>query len=39
MHHEARHPKEPWDPEKCPDLHAAFGGTTKGVAVRGSLKK
>ncbi|KXZ45367.1 hypothetical protein GPECTOR_55g273 [Gonium pectorale] len=39
MHHEARHPKEAWEPEKCADLHAAFGGTTKGVAVRGSSKK
>ncbi|GIL51785.1 hypothetical protein Vafri_7701 [Volvox africanus] len=39
MHHEARHPKEAWEPEKCADLHATHGGTTKGVAVRGSTKK
>lgn len=39
MHHEARHPKVIWEAEKYPDLHAVHGGTTKGVAVRGSNKK
>lgn len=38
MHHEARHPKEAWEPEKCTNLHDAFGGTTQGIAVRGSTK-
>lgn len=38
-HHEARHPGMPWEPEKCTDVHEAFGGTTQGVAVRGSTKK
>ena len=40
IHHDARHPKLPWEPEKCTDLHAMVGGvTTQGVAVRGSIKK
>ncbi|PNH03384.1 hypothetical protein TSOC_010577 [Tetrabaena socialis] len=39
MHHESRHPKEPWEPEKCHDMHATHGCTTQGVAVRGSKKK
>jgi hypothetical protein len=40
IHHDAKHPKLPWDPEKCTDLHALVGGvTTQGVAVRGSTKK
>lgn len=38
-HHNARHPGVPWEPEKCTDVHEAFGGTTQGVAVRGSTKK
>jgi hypothetical protein len=27
------------DESKFEDLHEAYGGSTKGVAVRGSLKK
>ncbi|GAX79629.1 hypothetical protein CEUSTIGMA_g7070.t1 [Chlamydomonas eustigma] len=38
-HHESKHPGLPWEPEKCTDLHEVFGGTTQGVAVRGSTKK
>mmetsp|Transcript_15400 Transcript_15400/g.50603 ORF Transcript_15400/g.50603 Transcript_15400/m.50603 type:complete len:106 (-) Transcript_15400:1822-2139(-) len=39
MHHESKHPKLPWEPEKCSNLHEASGGvTTAGVAVRGSVK-
>lgn len=39
MHHESRHPKEAWEPEKCTNLHEVHGGTTQGVGVRGSTKK
>ncbi|KAL4422255.1 hypothetical protein ABPG75_008452 [Micractinium tetrahymenae] len=40
IHHDAKHPKLPWEPEKCENLHALTGGvTTQGVAVRGSIKK
>lgn len=40
IHHENKHPKLPWDAEKCQDLHAQAGGvTTQGVGVRGSTKK
>lgn len=40
IHHEAKHPKLPWEPEKCEDTQAATGGVTvKGVAVRGSIDK
>ena len=36
-HHEARHPAVPWVPEVvAEDVHAKYGGTTQGVAVRGS---
>lgn len=39
-HWENKHPKLPFDPAACQDLHAANGGvTTAGIAVRGSLKK
>lgn len=38
-HHESKHPSLPWEPEKCTNLHAVHGGTTQGVAIRGSLKK
>ena len=37
-HHESKHPGLPWEPEKCSDLHEIHGGTTQGVAVRGSVK-
>lgn len=40
IHHDAKHPKLAWEPEKCTDMHALTGGvTTQGVAVRGSKKK
>jgi hypothetical protein len=40
IHHENKHPKLPWDADKCQDLHAQAGGvTTQGVGVRGSTKK
>jgi hypothetical protein len=39
IHHDAKHPKLPWEPEKIENLHEVFGGTTQGVAVRGSVKK
>lgn len=39
MHHESKHPKLPWEPEKCSNLHDVFGGTTQGVGVTGSKKK
>lgn len=38
IHHEAKHPKEPWEPEKCINQHAS-GPVTRGVAVQGSKKK
>jgi hypothetical protein len=38
-HHEARHPKLPFDEAACENLHVEFGGTTQGVGVRGSQKK
>jgi hypothetical protein len=40
LHWENKHPKLPFDPAACEDLHAKTGGvTTQGVAVRGSTKK
>lgn len=39
MHHESKHPKLPFEEEKLTNLHEVFGGTTQGVAVRGSTKK
>jgi hypothetical protein len=40
IHHDAKHPKLPFEPEKCTNLHEENGGvTTAGVAVRGSFKK
>ena len=39
MHHESKHPKLPFDAEKCRNMHDIVGGTTQGVAVRGSTKK
>mmetsp|Transcript_836 Transcript_836/g.1322 ORF Transcript_836/g.1322 Transcript_836/m.1322 type:complete len:169 (-) Transcript_836:127-633(-) len=38
IHHEAKHPKVPFDPEKVQNVHNKFGGSTKGVAVHGTLK-
>lgn len=39
VHYEARHPMEEYKDELFEDLHEKFGGTTRGVAVHGSLKK
>jgi hypothetical protein len=39
IHFEAKHPSMTIDESKFEDLHEAYGGSTKGVAVRGSLKK
>ncbi len=39
VHFEAKHPKLPYEPEKVVDMHALMGGTTQGLAVRGSTKK
>ncbi|KAL6776456.1 CGL151 [Auxenochlorella protothecoides x Auxenochlorella symbiontica] len=41
IHFEAKHPKMPWDPVAAvANVHELHGGvTTKGVAVRGSMKK
>lgn len=40
IHHESKHPKLPWEPEKVQNVHEAAGGvTTAGVAVAGGLKK
>jgi len=38
-HFESKHPKDAMDTSKLVDLHALHGGTTQGVAVRGSSKK
>lgn len=38
-HYEARHPTFQFKQSDFEDLHEKFGGTTKGVAVHGSLKK
>eukprot|EP00294_Goniomonas_avonlea_P017959 CAMPEP_0114555792 /NCGR_PEP_ID=MMETSP0114-20121206/8941_1 /TAXON_ID=31324 /ORGANISM="Goniomonas sp, Strain m" /LENGTH=101 /DNA_ID=CAMNT_0001740947 /DNA_START=50 /DNA_END=355 /DNA_ORIENTATION=+ len=38
-HHDSKHSKLPWDPAACTNTHAVYGGTTQGVAVRGSTKK
>lgn len=40
IHHENKHPKMPWEPEKCANMHELTGGVTvQGVAVKGSKKK
>ena len=39
MHFESKHPKETMDQAKFVDKHSVFGGTTQGVAVKGTLKK
>uniref|UniRef100_A0A7S1LZU9 Uncharacterized protein n=1 Tax=Neobodo designis TaxID=312471 RepID=A0A7S1LZU9_NEODS len=38
-HHESKHPKMAWDESVYVDKHELHGGTTKGVAVRGSIYK
>lgn len=40
IHHDAKHPKLPYEPDKCTNTHELTGGVTvAGVAVRGSTKK
>lgn len=39
LHFDAKHPSLTMDESKFQDLHEVFGGTTQGVAVRGSVKK
>ena len=40
IHHESKHPKLPFEPEKCENVHEASGGVTvQGIAVQGSRKK
>jgi len=39
VHFEAKHPKLPYEADKVVDMHVLMGGTTQGVAVRGSTKK
>ncbi|EPY31587.1 transcription factor [Angomonas deanei] len=38
-HYEAKHPNAEFKESDFEDLHELQGGTTKGVAVHGSLKK
>lgn len=38
IHHEAKHGNIEFDAESYVDHHALQGGTTKGVAIRGSTK-
>ncbi|CAM9502041.1 unnamed protein product [Ascophyllum nodosum] len=35
-HHISKHDKLPWDPSLYEDVQAKYGGTTQGVAVRGT---
>ena len=40
LHHESKHAKLPWEPEKCSNIHEAAGGVTVvGVAVQGGKRK
>ncbi|CAJ1990673.1 hypothetical protein - conserved [Leishmania donovani] len=39
IHFESRHPNETFNENDFEDLHEKYGGTTRGVAVHGSLKK
>jgi hypothetical protein len=40
LHHDSKHPKLPWEPEKCSNVHVESGGVTvAGIAVQGSKKK
>jgi hypothetical protein len=39
IHYESKHPKDVFNEAELEDLHEQQGGTTKGVAVRGSCKK
>ena len=39
MHFESKHPKETMDHTKFVDKHEVYGGTTQGVAVKGTQRK
>ncbi|KAG7674232.1 hypothetical protein Ndes2526B_g03965 [Nannochloris sp. 'desiccata'] len=40
LHHESKHSKLPWEPEKCSNVHVETGGVTvAGVAVQGGKRK
>ncbi|CAJ1030975.1 hypothetical protein Q4I32_005702 [Leishmania shawi] len=39
IHFESRHPHETFSEADFEDLHEKYGGSTKGIAVHGSLKK
>lgn len=40
MHHESKHSKLPWEPDKCVNMHQVVGGvTTQGISVVGSKSK
>ncbi|KAK9834826.1 hypothetical protein WJX81_001661 [Elliptochloris bilobata] len=39
IHHEAKHSKVPFVEASIINLHEVHGGTTQGIAVRGSTKK
>jgi len=39
MHFDSKHAKETMDMTKFVDKHEVFGGTTQGIAVKGTLKK
>lgn len=39
LHYEAKHPTITFNESEFEDMHEKMGGTTKGVAVHGSLKK
>lgn len=38
-HYESRHPNSEFKESEFENLHDKFGGTTRGVAVHGSLRK
>ena len=39
IHHDAKHSKVPFLESSIINLHEVHGGTTQGIAVRGSTKK
>jgi hypothetical protein len=39
MHFDSKHPKETMDEAKFVNTHEIYGGTTLGIAVKGTLKK
>ena len=39
MHFDSKHPKDTMDESKFVNKHEVFGGTTQGLAVKGTLKK